>query len=151
VGVWSSGTDEGYALNRLIGGPSVIGVTEAPLPAARAGLIDRGPALRVRVFGGTVGSAAMARVLNGANLAAIGVGGLWEVFQFGEADLVAPDTYALRSRLRGQAGTDGVMPAIWPAGSTAGLSGRGAGADRACTIGAGVGTALPRGGRRARL
>ena len=46
-----------------------------------------------------------------------GVSDLWEVFQFAEAELVAPDTWDLSLRLRGQAGTDGVMPEDWPAGS----------------------------------
>ena len=39
------------------------------------------------------------------------------MIQFEEAELVAPDTYLLRRRLRGQAGTDGIMPDEWPAGS----------------------------------
>ena len=57
--------------------------------------------------------------MGGANLAAIGDGSSdnWEVFQFAEAELVAPNTYWLRKRLRGQAGTDGLMPAVWPQGS----------------------------------
>ncbi|MDZ4134881.1 MAG: hypothetical protein U1D06_04695 [Paracoccaceae bacterium] len=41
----------------------------------------------------------------------------WEVFQFAKADLVAPQTYDLSRRLRGQAGTDGNMPQVWPTGS----------------------------------
>jgi hypothetical protein len=49
---------------------------------------------------------------------AIGDGGNWEVFQFASAELVAPDTYDLSLRLRGQLGTDGIMPPEWPAGST---------------------------------
>jgi hypothetical protein len=58
-------------------------------------------------------------MLNGANAAAIGTGaaGVWEVLQFSEAELVAPQVYELRGLLRGQAGTEGLMPAIWPAGS----------------------------------
>lgn len=41
----------------------------------------------------------------------------WEVLQFKDATLTGPRSYALTHRLRGQAGTDGVMPAVWPAGS----------------------------------
>jgi hypothetical protein len=61
----------------------------------------------------------MDRVLSGAGAAAIGDGlsDHWEVFQFAEAELVAPRTWDLRLRLRGQAGTDGVMPNEWPVGS----------------------------------
>jgi hypothetical protein len=47
-----------------------------------------------------------------------GSGANWEVFQFAEAQIVAPDTYELSVRLRGQLGTDGIVPAVWPAGST---------------------------------
>lgn len=43
---------------------------------------------------------------------------LWEVFQFASAQVVAPDTYDVSTRLRGQAGTDGLMPDVWPPGST---------------------------------
>ena len=47
-------------------------------------------------------------VLGGANLAAIGDGSAdrWEVFQFARAELIAPQTYLLRDRLRGQAGSE---------------------------------------------
>ena len=57
------------------------------------------------------------RALAGAGAAAIRDGNEWEDFQFAEAELVAPFTWDLRLRLRGQAGTDGLMPALWPAGS----------------------------------
>jgi hypothetical protein len=58
-------------------------------------------------------------VLSGQNLALIGSGAPdgWEVFQFASAQLVAPLTYDLSLRLRGQAGSDGDMAPIWPAGS----------------------------------
>ncbi len=121
VGVWSSdGAEAGFGLNRVVAAPAVIGMTESPLAAARPGLWDRGEPLRVRVTGGQLSSAGMTSVLNGANAMAIGDGsnGNWEVFQFASADLVAPDTYDLSLRLRGQAGTDGIMPAEWPVGST---------------------------------
>ncbi len=39
------------------------------------------------------------------------------MLQFVEAVLVAPETYELSLRLRGQQGTDGIMPAVWPVGS----------------------------------
>jgi hypothetical protein len=39
------------------------------------------------------------------------------VLQFTTAELVAPGEYRLGGFLRGQAGTDAVMPALWPAGS----------------------------------
>jgi len=119
VAIYSSSTDEGYDLNRVVEASSIIGVTETPMMAARPGLKDNGPALRVKVFGGTLSSANWANVLNGANLAAIGDGssGNWELFQFADANLVAKDTYDLTLRLRGQLGSDGIMPQEWPVGS----------------------------------
>jgi hypothetical protein len=98
---------------------AVVGTTLTPLPAARPGLWDRGPALRVELVRGALSSVSEARVLAGANLAAIGPGAgePWELFQFAEATLVAPRIYDLRLRLRGQAGTDGAMPRDWPEGS----------------------------------
>lgn len=120
VAVWSSSEDAGYELNKLIAAPSVIGVTESSLSAHRPGLWDRGEPLRVHVPGMELSSASLSSVLNGANAMAIGdgSGANWEVFQFAEAQLVAPETYELSVRLRGQLGTDGIMPPVWPAGST---------------------------------
>src|SRR3989338_1249885 len=120
VALWASATDDSYALNKVVSAPAVIGITETPLSQAPAGLWDRGAALRVRVETGALSSATTFQVLAGANVAAIGDGSAagWEVFQFATATLVAPKTYELSLRLRGQAGSDGIMPPEWPIGST---------------------------------
>lgn len=120
VAVWSASDGAEFQLNRLVAAPAVIGVTETDLAAAPPALWDRGAALRVRVTGGSLASASTLAVLNGANAMAIGDGSPanWEVFQFAQAELVAPKTYELSLRLRGQLGTDGIMPPLWPAGST---------------------------------
>jgi hypothetical protein len=119
VAVWSSAEDAGYEINRLVAASAVIGVTESPMSVHRPGLWDNGPPLRVKLVGGELTSASAVSVLNGANAMAIGdgSGANWEVFQFTSAQLVAPDTYDLSGRLRGQLGTDGVMPTVWPVGS----------------------------------
>ena len=119
VALYAASGDAGYALNRLVDTATVLGETESALSAAAPGVWDRGPALRVRVWGGTLSSASAEQVLNGANAAAIGDGtpDNWEVLQFAEARLVGEGTYELAMRLRGQAGTDAAMPAVWPAGS----------------------------------
>jgi len=116
VAIYSSAEDDGYEVNKLLTAASVIGHTVTPLAAAKAGLIDRSSALRVRLVSGDLSSASFADVLNGANAMAIGTGvsGDWEVFQFINADLVAERTYDLSHLLRGQAGTDGIMPDVWP-------------------------------------
>jgi len=117
--VWAASSDAGYEVNRVIAAPALMGLTETPLDAARPGLLDRGAPLRVRLTVGALSSATMEAVLNGANVAAIGAGDgrTWEVFQYVDAVLVAPFTYDLSFRLRGQQGTDGIMPPNWPVGS----------------------------------
>ena len=120
VGVWSAPADAGYELNRILPVPAIMGTTETVLSAAPAGIWDRGPALRIRIFGGTISSSDELAVLNGANVMAIGDGSsaFWEIIQFSQAVLVAPSTYDVTLRLRGQQGTDGIMPLQWPIGST---------------------------------
>ncbi|GAB4384025.1 baseplate multidomain protein megatron [Albidovulum sp.] len=117
--VYSSDSDAGYRLNRLIAARATIGQTLTPLGRAAAGRWDRGAPLRVQIPGGGLSAAAPDQVLNGLNLAAIGDGSAdnWELFQFAGADLVGPDTYDLSLRLRGLGGTDALMPDSWPAGS----------------------------------
>ncbi|MFN6926028.1 MAG: glycoside hydrolase/phage tail family protein, partial [Tabrizicola sp.] len=120
VALWLAGQDFGYELNRLFAAAAVVGTTETPLARARPGVWDRGAPLRIRLASGELASAGMNEVLNGANAMAIGDGSSqkWEVFQFARAEVVGPDTYEVSLRLRGQAGTDGLMPDVWPAGST---------------------------------
>jgi hypothetical protein len=120
VAVWSSSEDAGYEVNRLVAASAIMGVTETPLSFHRPAIWDLGAPLRVRLIGGELSSASRTSVLNGANAMAIGdgSGANWEVFQFSEAQIVAPDTYELSVRLRGQLGTDGIVPPLWPTGST---------------------------------
>lgn len=117
---WMSATQTGgFELNRTILRPSVMGQTLTPLRHARAGLPDRGGALRVQVKGGALSSVDEAALLAGGNLMAIGDGSPenWELFQFARADLVSPGVWDLSWRLRGQAGSDALMPDVWPKGS----------------------------------
>ncbi|SDJ32871.1 Putative phage tail protein [Salipiger marinus] len=119
VAVYDAATDSDYVLNEVIAAATVTGVTEADLPAHPAGRIDRGAPLRIRLRGGTLQSVSDAALLGGANLLAIGDGspGAWELLQFRDAALVAPGVWHIAHRLRGQLGTDGTAPALWPAGS----------------------------------
>lgn len=120
VAVYSSTEDEGYALNTTLAARAVIGETLSTLPAARPGLWDRGAPLRVRMAGGDLETVSMARLLSGANLLAIGDGSAegWELLQFATAVPVLPNVWDLSLRLRGQLGTDALIPEVWPAGST---------------------------------
>jgi GTA TIM-barrel-like domain/Putative phage tail protein len=118
VAVYSATNDFGYRLNREVLRPAVMGALIDPLPRAMPGRWTTA-GVRVRVVSGTLQSKSEADVLNGANAAAIRFGGSgdWEVLQFCEADLIAPREYRLAKLLRGQAGTDGVVPDLWPAGT----------------------------------
>jgi hypothetical protein len=119
VAVYQSGTDADYQLNTLLSARATIGVTQNALLSARAGIMDRGDVLEVRLISGTLQSVVEEALLSGSNVAAIGDGSAdnWEIFQFAKAELVAPNTYWLGNRLRGQAGTDALMPSSWPPGS----------------------------------
>jgi len=119
VAVYRAPQDEGYSLAMTVETAARVGVTETALARARAGVIDRGAPLRVRMTAGELSSATPAAVLNGANLAAIGDGTAenWELLQFTDATLVGEKTWELTGRLRGQGGSDATLPDVWPPGS----------------------------------
>ncbi len=119
VAVYSSDSDDGYLPAGLVEGSAVIGITENSLERAEAGIWDQGEALQVRLVNGTLMSVTENDILNGKNLAFIGDGqaNCWEAFQFQEAGLIGENRYALSKRLRGQLGTDALLPEIWPQGS----------------------------------
>ena len=118
VAVYSASSDV-FELSTSVSERATIGVTETPLRSASVGVLDRGEALQVRLSSGNVSDADWVAVLNGVNRVAIGSGSGedWEVFQFRKAELIAENTYLLSERLRGQFGTDAVMPDVWPEGS----------------------------------
>ncbi len=120
VGVWRSVDGESFALDTIISAPSLIGTTLSDLGRAQAGVWDDGDALIVEMSGETaLQSISDAALFAGGNTLAIGDGSTdtWEIIQYRDAELIAPNTFALKRRLRGQLGSDGVMPIIWPAGS----------------------------------
>ncbi|MEM0945803.1 MAG: glycoside hydrolase/phage tail family protein [Pseudomonadota bacterium] len=119
VAVYKSPTEDGFAFAGTVESAAIVGETETGLAAAAPGLWDRGPALRVKLYGGSLSSVTESELLNGANVAAIGSGedDRWELFQFRDAVLVGPDTYDVSVRLRGQLGTDALDTMNWPVGS----------------------------------
>ena len=119
IGVFKSNATGAFELNASVSERASIGVTETELVRADAGIVDRGASLQVKMATGTLNSASWPAVLAGANRIAIGSDstGDWEVLQFAEAELIAPDTYLLKNRLRGLFGTDCIVPDIWPSGS----------------------------------
>ncbi len=119
VAVYGADLEGDFRLEELLPARATVGVTQSVLAACPAGRWDLGPALEVELIGGTLETVTRAQVLNGANRLAIGDGSPdgWEVMQFAEAELIAPNRYLIRDRLRGQYGSDGVMPGAWPVGS----------------------------------
>jgi len=119
VAAYSSPSSDGFTLNRLIEQGAIAGTLVTPLLPAKSGLWDRTGPCHVQVTGGNLSGAELSAVLNGGNVAAIGTGdtGDWEVIQFAGAELVAENTWELGLRLRGQQGTDAVMPEVWPEGA----------------------------------
>ncbi len=120
VAVYSSSDGASWRFDAEISRRAVIGLSLNQLEAAVPGLWDRGPALSVRFAYGALASLDEATTFAGGNVAVIHdvASGQSEVFQFREADLVGPDTWSLSMRLRGQLGTDAIMPEAWPEGST---------------------------------
>ena len=118
VNVFLSPSQSGYELAGQIVRQATLGVLRAPLPAARTGVWSGGK-LRVELSHGTLEGRTAEAVLDGANVAALRYGdsGDWEVVQYRDARLVGPMTYELSGLLRGQAGTEFVMPEVWPEGT----------------------------------
>ncbi len=119
VAVYRSPSDSAFRLVSQLSARSIVGTTQSVMTAAPSGRLDRGAPLEVKLISGSLSSVEQQAMLSGANLAAIGDGSPdnWELFQFAEAVLVEKDTYHLSARLRGQLGSDGLMPDAWPEGA----------------------------------
>ena len=119
VAVYGAASDAGYQLDQVLTARATIGVTTTPLEAGPVGRIDRGAPLGISLTSGTLSSTDDAGLLAGANLMAIGDGdpANWEIFQFRDAVLTGQGSYLLSHRLRGQLGSEALMPEVWPEGS----------------------------------
>lgn len=69
-------------------------------------VIDRKSELVIKLPSGTLSSKTYAEVLAGANAAAIGVDGRWEIVQWMDAELFGTTTWKLTNLLRGRRGTE---------------------------------------------
>ncbi|MEM9969562.1 MAG: glycoside hydrolase/phage tail family protein [Pseudomonadota bacterium] len=118
--IYSASDGDGWVYQSSLSQSALIGLSQNDLPFAAPSIWDRGTAVTVRLNGASLSSVSRDSVLAGANVAVIGdpAANRWEVFQFRDAMLVGEDAWALSMRLRGQRGTDGVIPENWPAGST---------------------------------
>jgi hypothetical protein len=116
--VWRSADGAGYQPMLAAAAPATMGETLDALPRGAAACWNAGASLRVRLYGGALTSKTDARVLEGANAAAIrNLSGAWEIVQFAGADLIAPNTYRLSRLLRGQAGSEHAIVDELPAGA----------------------------------
>lgn len=85
---------------------TVMGATTTALATGPTTLWDNLNTVTVQLLNGELESETELAVLNGANAAAIGRHGRWEVIQWQTATLVAPRTYTLSNLLRGRKGTE---------------------------------------------
>lgn len=117
VAVWALRDGASYSRAALATAPSIIGETLDDLssgPTARW----HHASVTVKLYGGSLSSAADLAVLNGANVAALRHGdGAWEVIQFAEAELIGERTYRLSKLLRGQAGSEWAMTSLLAPGA----------------------------------
>lgn len=86
---------------------ATVGRINTELPAGITGTWDYANAIDVIVPAGTtLESRTEAAVLTGANAAAIGVDGRWEIVQFLDAEEISANRYRLTTLLRGRRGTE---------------------------------------------
>jgi len=119
LSLYTSSRDGGYVLNKEIRSPSIVGTTTTELLKRSPDMWSTSDQLRVRVPSGALESRTKEDVLNGSNLAALRAPGAhdWELLQFQNAVLVGAGEYELSCFLRGQLGTDAIMPSLYPTGS----------------------------------
>jgi len=118
VTAWQSTDGLSFAKAATAFAPATIGETLDPLPAGPTARWDRANAVRVQIYGGALASVTDARVLDGANAAAVlNAAGDWEILQYANAELVGDRTYKLSRLLRGQAGSEYAIAAPLPVGS----------------------------------
>jgi Gene Transfer Agent (GTA)-like protein/putative tail protein len=105
--VWRSASVSGFNLLDTIGQPANMGVLVADLPAGPLWRFDLGNELLIDLLSGTLTSVTDTELLAGANsLAVESALGVWEIVQFGSAELVAVGRYRLTRLLRGQRGAE---------------------------------------------
>lgn len=108
--------------NRIVGqvvAPATLGVTTTDLYSGTPYRFDRANSVTVKLAYGTLASVPEETLLAGPdNALAIRNGdGDWEILQFAEAVLIAPQTWQLSGLLRGRRGTEHAMRDPVPAGS----------------------------------
>jgi hypothetical protein len=118
----------GFVPRQTIERRATIGLLADALAAGPVARWDEANAIVVTLYGGALAGEPEPGVLNGANIAAIGTSETgYEVIQFSDAALVAPNTWRLTGLLRGQAGTADIAATGHAAGANFVLIDRAAG------------------------
>jgi hypothetical protein len=104
--------DSGFVARQTLERRSVMGELTSALSGGPVARWDRGNAIAVRLYGGSVSGQPELAVLNGANVAAIGTAETgFEVVQFETATPTGANAWLLEGLLRGQAGTGDIAAA----------------------------------------
>lgn len=110
VSAWRSPEETGYVRDSLIDRPATTGVTVEPFYSGPLWRFDRVSRLAVKLARGALTSATEAALFDGANPVLVeNADGEWELVQFLEAELRAPQTWLLTGLLRGQKGSEHAM------------------------------------------
>lgn len=118
LAVYQSRNGSSFDFLQMLEAPATMGRTLTALSSGPIGRWDRGSSLRVKLDNGTLSSRIADLILNGENIAAIGVDdGPWEIIQFADAVLVAEDIYDLSLLLRGQGGSEQAMADLLAVGA----------------------------------
>jgi hypothetical protein len=118
VAVWRSPGKDGFELVTALGRPARMGSLVADLYPGPVSRFDPGNVAIVDRAFGTLASVTDVALFGGANTLAVEAApGVWEVLQFGVAELIEPGRYRLFRLLRGQRGTENAIGAPAPAGA----------------------------------
>ncbi|MFQ1700672.1 glycoside hydrolase/phage tail family protein [Loktanella agnita] len=119
VALYGAAQDSGYVLQEVLRRAATIGVTQTPLARGPVGIWDRSSGLQVEFVDGALSSVTTQMLLSGNNALAIGDGTAdqWEIIQVRDVVPIVERVFSLSHLLRGQAGSRGLMPDLWPAGS----------------------------------
>ncbi|WP_342642867.1 baseplate multidomain protein megatron [Rhodoligotrophos ferricapiens] len=110
VNLYRTAGSQDYGLVGILGLPAAAGETISEFSRGPTGRWDRGTAIDIRLYQGEMRSLEEAAVLAGGNLIAIeNSDDHWELLQFAEAELIAPQVWRLSRLLRGQYGSEGEM------------------------------------------
>jgi hypothetical protein len=118
LAIWRMTFEGGYEQIAIIDKRAIIGETLDVLKAGPVGRFDNGNAVTVRIGAGQLSSVGDLAALAGRTAMAIRVDGDWEIFAFGQAELIADKTYRLSRLIRGLGGEEHLAQRNAPAGST---------------------------------